>query len=71
LNDFFDLSGFDVDNLKIFNRYGREVYSKDDYEREWYGQDFNGNMLPAATYYYYVKLDDGVEKTGWVYLTRD
>ena len=71
LNDFFDLSGFDVDNLKIFNRYGREVYSKDEYEREWYGQDFNGHMLPAATYYYYVKLADGVAKTGWVYLTRD
>lgn len=71
LNDFFDLSGFDVDNLKIFNRYGREVYSKEDYEREWYGQDFNGHMLPAATYYYYVKLADGVEKTGWVYLTID
>lgn len=71
LNDSFDLSGFDVDNLKIFNRYGREVYSKDNYEREWHGQDFNGHMLPAATYYYYVKLADGVAKTGWVYLTRD
>lgn len=70
LNDFFDLSGFDVTNLKIFNRYGREVYSKEKYKKEWYGQDFNNHMLPAATYYYYIKFASGVAKTGWVYLTR-
>lgn len=70
-NDSFDLSGYDVENLKIFSRYGREVYNKDNYESEWYGQDYNDNMLPAATYYYYIKLTNGIEKTGWIYLVRE
>lgn len=71
VNDSFDLSGLNVENLKIFSRYGREVYSKEKYKKEWHGQDYNGKMLPAATYYYYIRLADGVEKTGWVYLITD
>ena len=71
VNDSFDLSGLNIENLKIFSRYGREVYSKEKYKKEWHGQDYNGKMLPAATYYYYIRLADGVEKTGWVYLIAD
>src|SRR5690606_14280473 len=37
-NDYFDLSNFDVRNLKIFNRYGRMVYESDNYKKEWNGQ---------------------------------
>lgn len=68
-NDFFDLSGLDVDNLKIFNRYGTEVYSKEKYKKEWHGQTSKGHLLPTATYYYVVRLGNGVSRTGWVYLT--
>lgn len=70
LNDYFDLSGFDVKELKIFNRYGLEVYSQSAYKKEWYGQDFKGNVLPAATYYYVILQTTGESKTGWVYLQR-
>ncbi|WP_205728645.1 fibronectin type III domain-containing protein, partial [Flavobacterium sp. J27] len=38
MNDNFDLSSFNVSKLEIFNRYGKEVYSKSGYEDEWYGQ---------------------------------
>lgn len=69
-NDTFDLAGFDIDNLKIFNRYGMVVYKKDRYEDEWHGQDYNGNLLPTATYYYQVTLTSGKIETGWVYLQR-
>lgn len=69
-NDTFDLAGFDIDNLKIFNRYGMVVYKKDRYENEWHGQDYNGNLLPSATYYYQVTLTSGKIETGWVYLQR-
>ena len=69
-NDYFDLSAFEVENLKIFNRYGREVFSEFDYKKEWYGQDFKGSLLPAGTYYYVVVLKSGESKTGWVYLQR-
>lgn len=68
-NDYFDLSNFDVRNLKIFNRYGRMVYESDNYKKEWNGQSsVNGKMLPTATYYYVVSFADGTNRTGWVYL---
>lgn len=70
LNEFFDLSGFDVKTIKIYNRYGLEVYSKAEYLNEWYGQANNGNLLPDATYFYALTLNSGEAKTGWVYLTR-
>ena len=70
LNDYFDLSGFDVKTIKIYNRYGLEVYSKDNYLKEWYGQANNGNILPDATYFYALTLNSGKSKTGWVYVIR-
>lgn len=70
LNDYFDLSGLDIEYLKIFNRYGTEVYSEEKYKKEWHGQTSKGShLLPTATYYYVIKLTDGKSKTGWVYLT--
>lgn len=69
-NDIFDLSGFDVLKFKIYNRYGRMVFEQNNYTNQWYGQDFNGNILPDATYYYYIRLGTGEEKTGWVYVTK-
>lgn len=72
LNDNFDLSNFEVERLKIFNRYGRMVYeSGSGYTNQWYGQStVNDKLLPAATYYYVVTFKGGEIKTGWVYLTR-
>jgi gliding motility-associated-like protein len=69
-NDAFDLSGFEVIKLEIFNRYGQQEYSRNDYTDQWYGQADNGNELPTGTYYYVVQLKDGESKTGWVYVNR-
>ncbi|CAM3582071.1 hypothetical protein FSS13T_23690 [Flavobacterium saliperosum S13] len=69
LNDTFDLSCLQgIVNVKIFNRYGMNVYELDNYVDQWDGKDFKGRLLPAATYYYVVKFDTGNVKTGWVYL---
>jgi gliding motility-associated-like protein len=71
INDSFDLSGAcDILNVKIFNRYGMQIFEKENYTNEWHGQDFNNSELPAATYYYAAKLTNGNVKTGWVYLNR-
>jgi gliding motility-associated-like protein len=68
-NDFFDLSLFDVKKLEIFNRYGVKVYSKVNYNNEWYGQTDNGNTLPDAAYYYVVEfINNSESKFGWIYL---
>lgn len=70
LNDFFDLEAYHVRELKIFNRYGTNVYSKANYQNEWYGQSDNGNELPDGTYYYVIDFVDLQPKTGWIYSNR-
>ena len=70
-NDNFDLSGYNVSKLEIFNRYGTIVYSKNNYEDEWYGQSDNGNELPDGTYYFVIKFTDIETKTGWIYINRE
>ena len=72
LNDTFDLSGFNVKELSIFNRYGSKVYSKTNYTNEWYGQSKNDQELPDGTYYYMIERNDSSEaKTGWIYINRE
>jgi len=71
LNDTWNLSGFNVKKVEIFNRYGVKVYSKANYTEEWHGQSDNGNELPDGTYYYVVEFNDNPVKTGWVYINRE
>lgn len=68
-NDNFDISGMGAKKLSIFNRYGEEVYTKNDYTNQWYGQTDNGNELPTGTYFYVIERP-GQSRTGWVYINR-
>ena len=68
-NDSFDLSGYNVKKIYVYNRYGRLVYDKENYSNEWKGQTNNNNKLPASTYYYVLEFHDGENKMGWVYVT--
>ena len=69
-NDTWDLSGYDIRKVEIFNRYGSKVYGKSNYSNEWFGQSDNGNELPDGTYYYVIEFNDLPAKTGWVYINR-
>jgi gliding motility-associated-like protein len=72
LNDSFELSGFNVKKLTIFNRLGMKVYSKNQYTNEWKGQSDSGDELPDATYFYVIEFNSGDEaKTGWIYINRE
>lgn len=70
-NDNFDLASYNVNNLKIFNRYGTIAYNKSGYRDEWFGQSNKGDELPDGTYYYVIDFDDLETKTGWIYISRE
>lgn len=69
-NDDFDLTNYDVDLLQIFSRWGRLVYEEHNYIKGWYGQNMHGGYLPDSTYYYFVRLKNGQEKHGWIFVGR-
>ncbi|HPH82871.1 MAG TPA: gliding motility-associated C-terminal domain-containing protein, partial [Flavobacteriales bacterium] len=52
INDYLKipfLSGFPGNKVVIYNRWGKKVYEGDDYKNDW-----NGDDLPAGTYFYVV-----------------
>jgi len=74
LNDNWVLQYFanqtGIAKVEIFDRRGVLVYEKNDYIDEFVGKNNKGNDLPAATYYYIIKLKDGRKLTGWLFLAR-
>ncbi|WP_411894169.1 thrombospondin type 3 repeat-containing protein [Winogradskyella sp. A2] len=56
--------------IKVFNRWGKEVFSTIGYNNDWNGT-YSGNTLPTGSYYYQVDQngDGTVMLTGWIYLT--
>ena len=71
LNDSFEISWYNADNIKIFNRYGTKVYEKGPYKNEWYGVSSQGHELPTGTYYYVIYKNGTKPLTGWVYVNRE
>jgi len=60
-NDFFyigNLSKYPDNSLKIYNRYGKLIYSATNYDNNWNGT-YLGNEVPTGTYFYI--FDDGKE----------
>lgn len=69
-NDTFDLTNYDVSLFQVFSRWGRLVYEQSNYTNQWYGQNMHGGLLPDSTYYYFVRLRNGQEKHGWIFVGR-
>ncbi len=59
--------------LKVYNRWGNEVFSAKNYNNNWNGtSDSGGGTLPTGSYFYQIdQLGDGnVILHGWIYLTN-
>ncbi len=70
-NDTFDLSGMGVIEIKIYNRYGTEVYNfSGNYTNQWNGSSDNGTSLPDGTYFYSIVKSNDTAVTGWVYINK-
>lgn len=79
MNDDFDIPGlhdvFENMEVKIFNRYGVQIFEGDS-ELRWDGRanrgiNNRGELLPIGTYFYVIYLNDPnftKPLTGWVYL---
>lgn len=78
VNDVFvipNLDSYPNHSLKIFNRWGTQVYEAAPYFSDWDGTSEHaatlGEHLPVSTYYYILDLGNGEDAfTGFVYLKR-
>ncbi len=55
---FAQADRFPVNVVSIYNQWGDEVYHAEPYQNDWYGT-FNGEELPAGTYFYLIDLGSG------------
>jgi gliding motility-associated-like protein len=58
-NDFLKINCLDAfpnSELKVFDRWGLSVYQAQPYKNDWFGT-YNGDKLPAGTYFYIFKPD--------------
>ncbi|WP_299685823.1 gliding motility-associated C-terminal domain-containing protein [uncultured Dokdonia sp.] len=80
VNDTFVIEGlqnFPNNVLRIYNRWGNEVFQAANYQNDFDGTS-NGRAtidrnkkLPIGTYYYILDLGDGSEgRAGWLYINR-
>ncbi len=73
VNDVWLIKNIDMypnNELKIFDRAGRVVYSKNGYDNTW-DATLNGVALPEDTYYYVLYIDSGKGKlTGFISVVK-
>lgn len=62
--DFGDIEKFGSNSLRVYSRWGRLVYNKVDYQTddERFEGNFEGEELPAGTYYYVLEFRTGTIK---------
>jgi gliding motility-associated-like protein len=79
MNDILEIDAlvnYPANSLKIFNRWGMEVFSASPYQNDWDGSangglTIGGADLPEGTYFYVLDLGDGEPvMNGYIYLTR-
>ena len=59
--------------IRVFNRWGAEVFSAKNYANDWDGHyKNNSEELPQAPYYYQIDInnDGSIEYNGWIYITK-
>jgi len=71
-NDYWeipDLESYGKCDVRVYNRWGKLVFSSPDYHNEWDGTS-NGVNLPSAAYYFIIKSETAGSITGTVNIVR-
>jgi len=64
VNDEWEIKDLPAENeLQIFNRWGNVVFEAKPYNNDWDGTSRNDELLPTATYFYILKLNDSNQST--------
>ena len=69
----YNIENYPNHDIKVYNRWGSEVFASRNYQNNWTGTSKNGGNLPdAASYYYMIDLqgDGVVDLQGWLYISR-
>jgi TonB family protein len=62
INDLFIIKTIKkVEYLEVYDKMGKLVYRKENYQNDWDGKAANGGIVPDGTYYYHLKLEDEVK----------
>ncbi|GAB5538424.1 MAG: hypothetical protein Salg2KO_05270 [Salibacteraceae bacterium] len=64
-NDTWDIEGSEYYPkmvVRVFNRWGAEVFKSDDGYRTPFDGTFNGKLLPVSSYYYIIEFNDGISQ---------
>jgi gliding motility-associated-like protein len=73
VNDLWEIENlvsYPNNKVSIYNRSGRLIFSKTNYNNDWNGQ-YSGINLPEDTYYYVILLNGGSEvKKGFITLVK-
>jgi len=72
-NDLFVIKGLEMleNEISIFNRWGIELFYKNNYQNDWDGRTQSGGNLPEDTYFYIIKIPQiDKELNGFVVLKR-
>ena len=57
-------------NVKIFNRWGAQVFETNSYDNTWEGKSNNGEILPEGVYYYIIQCYDNISFKGHITVIR-
>jgi gliding motility-associated-like protein len=71
-NDYWeipDLASYGNCDVRIFNRWGKEVYANKNYDNRWDGTS-NGSPLPDGAYYFVIITQNAGTITGTVNIVR-
>jgi len=66
-----NLDSYPDNEVKIYDRAGRLIYSRRNYSNDWDGT-VNGSPLAEGTYYYILTIQNGAKTaTGYITIVRD